>query len=219
MAAGKAYLEKKPKAKEAANEKNRGTSGKSGKTGAVSQKKKVAAAAKTSKSKQTMKPKASADNKAKLKDKPAEQTDEVKTTAAVIRTLSTADLAAVQEHNTTSSQARLRLADVLKETLEEASIAADQDAALDSSSKTEEAGSGIETVEQTKARLVELYNQVSAIPAIVKYGYWTPSIVSDLTTRYCTSASARLLRTLNNQHVESGDRHRTEERGCLHRVL
>ena len=134
----------------------------------------------TSSSKKTVVGSASADNKAKPKDKTAAQTDEGNTAAASTRPLSTADLAAAQEHNKTSPQARLRLADVLKETLEEASIAVDQDATVDSSSKTDEVAGEMKTdVEQTKARLVELYNQVSARPAIAEYGYWSPWVVFD----------------------------------------
>eukprot|EP01043_Picozoa_sp_COSAG02_P082443 COSAG02_NODE_20668_length_820_cov_1.289875_2_plen_180_part_00 len=100
----------------------------------------------------------------KLKDPSGESKDKVKDGAAGAVTpqvLSAADLAAAQECNAASSKARLQLAAVLKESLEEASVAGHQEGA--SKTTTTEAVVGTKTVDETKARLVELYNQVAGI--------------------------------------------------------
>lgn len=154
-------------------------SGKGGKTGKATQKKKPAAgtgAPKMIRSKPAAstkagpssgrKPAIGAASKEKPKDPPGKDTVKEGTPTSVTaqitaQVFSSADLAAAQEHNTVSSKARLQLADVLKESLEEASVAADQEGAANTN--PDEAVVGTKTVEETKARLVELYNQVPAL--------------------------------------------------------
>ena len=76
--------------------------------------------------------------------------------------LEAADVAAAQVANAKSATARLRLADVLKETLEEVALAADGAGDAKAADGAAAAGGGA-TAEETKARLVELYNQVRCV--------------------------------------------------------
>jgi len=117
-------------------------------------------------------------SKEKLKGPPAEGKDTVQegTAAAVTaQVLSAADLEAAQEYNTASSKARLRLADVLKELLEEASVAGDQEGAP--KTNTDEVVAGTKTVDETKARMVELYNQVAVL---YEFPHFCRSHVADI---------------------------------------
>ena len=78
--------------------------------------------------------------------------------------LEAADVAAAQVANAKSATARLRLADVLKETLEEVALAADGAGDAKAADGAAAAGGGGgATAEETKARLVELYNQVRCV--------------------------------------------------------
>lgn len=77
--------------------------------------------------------------------------------------LSGADLTAAQEQNAKSPDARLRLADVLKEVLEETSLAELLEEDSSSCGSADAVEGGTKTVEETNARLVELYNQVTAL--------------------------------------------------------
>eukprot|EP01050_Picozoa_sp_SAG11_P022652 SAG11_NODE_4335_length_1943_cov_8.079176_2_plen_227_part_00 len=101
------------------------------------------------------------DKDASVDDRPS--TAVAATAAPIPAILSPSDLEAAQEQNTQSSNARLLLADVLREVLEEASFAVLEEKDSSSSSVADEAEGVTKTVEETKARLVELYNEVIAV--------------------------------------------------------
>eukprot|EP01046_Picozoa_sp_COSAG06_P015264 COSAG06_NODE_971_length_11273_cov_54.583497_2_plen_378_part_00 len=163
--AGVGAQQKKAGGTAAAKTTTRGRAAAKGKAGgaagaAAGKKPAAAAAAGSAKKVASTDAAAAKDAKGGKKDDSTPAAAAVPAASATPAPLAAADVAAAQMENAKSATARLRLADVLKETLEEVALAAD---GAGDAKAADGAAAGGATADETKARLVELYNQVRCV--------------------------------------------------------
>jgi hypothetical protein len=161
--AGAGAQQKKAGGAAAAKTATRGRAAAKGKGGAVGKKPAAAAAAAGGAKKGTSTDAKDVKGGTKDDSTPAAAAAAAPAASATPAPLEAADVAAAQVANAKSATARLRLADVLKETLEEVALAADGAGDAKAADGAAAAGGGGATAEETKARLVELYNQVRCV--------------------------------------------------------